>query len=345
MMSRTLSVLQRLSIPIALAIAIAIFGSLEPKSFLTISTFSSILGSDAVLVVLTLGLTLTLRAGDYDLSIAAVLTLSSMMIALLNVNYHVPIGWCMLAALATGLIVGFINGVLTVILEIDSLIVTLGVGTFLAGVVLWISADQTISGVSPALVNAVVGNRFLDFPFEFYYALALCIVLWYFFEFTGIGRRQLFVGKGPEVARLTGIPVSRVRIASFMLTGLISAFAGILYAGTAAGADSSSGLDLLLPAFAAAFLGSTTIVPGQFNPLGAFLAAYFLAIGITGLSIIGVENYVTDLFYGGALVVAVAVPQAVRRGLLSREQWRSRWRRDLAGRAQPAEPVGEEGVP
>jgi ribose transport system permease protein len=343
--TRTLSVLQRLSIPIAIAITIAIFGAMRPDSFLTISTFSSILGSDAVLVVLTLGLTLTLRAGDYDLSIAAILTLSAMMIALLNVNYHVPIGWCILAALGAGLLVGLINGVLTVILEIDSLIVTLGVGTFLAGVVLWISADQTISGVSPELVDPVVGNRFLDFPLEFYYALGLCIVLWYFFEFTGIGRRQLFVGKGPEVARLTGIPVSRVRIASFMLTGFISALAGILYAGTSAGADASSGLSLLLPAFAAAFLGSTTIIPGQFNPVGAFLAAYFLAIGITGLSILGVENYVTDLFYGGALVVAVAVPKLVSRGLASREQWRARRGEALARRAEPVgERVGEEGV-
>ena len=143
-MTRALSVLQRLSIPIAIAITIAIFGAMRPDSILTISTFSSILGSDAVLVVLTLGLTLTLRAGDYDLSIAAILTLSAMMIALLNVNHHVSIGWCILAALGMGLLVGLINGVLTVILEIDSLIVTLGVGTFVSGVVLWISAS--ISG-------------------------------------------------------------------------------------------------------------------------------------------------------------------------------------------------------
>jgi ribose transport system permease protein len=92
-------------------------------------------------------------------------------------------------------------------------------------------------------------------------------------------------------------------------------------------------------------LGSTTIIPGQFNPVGAFLSAYFLAIGITGLSIMGVENYVTDLFYGGALIVAVAVPQLVRRSLASRDQWRARRSRALAGRAEAAaEPIGEEGV-
>jgi ribose transport system permease protein len=342
MRTKTLLILQRLSVPIAMGIIVAIFGIMRPNSFLTIDTFSSILGSDAVLVFLTLGLILTLRAGDYDLSVAAVLTLSAMMIALMNVNYHVSIWWCILAALAMGATVGLINGVLTVFLEIDSLIVTLGVGTFLSGIVLWISADQTISGVSPGLVHAVVGGRFLQIPLEFYYALALCIVLWYAFEYTGVGRRQLFVGKGPEVARLSGIPVARVRVSSFILTGFVSAFAGVLYCGTSGGADSSSGLSYLLPAFAAAFLGSTTILPGQFNPVGAFLAGYFLAIGITGLSIVGVQSYVTDLFYGGALVVAVAVPQLVKRGLLSKAQWSARRRRSLAGRAEPAaESLGE----
>jgi ribose transport system permease protein len=132
----------------------------------------------------------------------------------------------------------------------------------------------------------------------------------------------LFVGKGREVARLSGIPVARVRIGAFVLTGLVSAIAGVLYAGTAGGADPSSGLTYLLPAFAAAFLGSTTIVPGQFNPVGAFVSAYFLVTGITGLEILGVQNYVTDLFYGGALVVAVAATQIVRRGMVGTVKWR-----------------------
>jgi ribose transport system permease protein len=88
--------------------------------------------------------------------------------------------------------------------------------------------------------------------------------------------------------------------------------AGILYAGTQGAADPVSGTSLLLPAFAAAFLGSTSIRPGRFNPWGAMLAVYFLTVGINGLEFLGVASFVQDMFYGGALVLAVTLSQLVR---------------------------------
>jgi ribose transport system permease protein len=78
-------------------------------------------------------------------------------------------------------------------------------------------------------------------------------------------------------------------------------------------ADPLSGLTYLLPAFAASFLGATSIVPGRFNPWGAFVAVYFLVSGITGLTILGVDTFVQNLFYGGGLVIAVALSQLVRK--------------------------------
>jgi ribose transport system permease protein len=85
----------------------------------------------------------------------------------------------------------------------------------------------------------------------------------------------------------------------------------VLYAGTTGGADPSSGASFLLPAFAAAFLGATSIVPGRFNPWGSFIAVYFLVTGITGLQLLGVESFVQQLFYGGALVVAVVLSRLI----------------------------------
>jgi ribose transport system permease protein len=98
-----------------------------------------------------------------------------------------------------------------------------------------------------------------------------------------------------------------------MASGVIGASAGALYVGTLGGADPSSGLTFLLPGFAAAFLGATAIIPGRFNPGGSLVAVYFLVSGITGLIILGVESFVQDLFYGGALVVAVVLSQIARR--------------------------------
>jgi ribose transport system permease protein len=293
------------------AVLIAVFGALKPDTFLTWSNASSLLGSQAVLVVVTLGLIIPLTANDFDVSIANVMTLSSMVIAVLNVLHHVPIGWCMLIALATGVLVGLVNGFFITVFRINSLIVTLGVGTFLHGVTLWMSDSMTISGVAPVLVRYVIVTRVLGIPLEFYYAIVICVVVWYLFEYTAVGRRILFVGRGREVARLSGIRANRVRRGCLVASSFLGALAGVMYAGTIGAADPQSGLSYLLPAFAAAFLGATTIVPGRFNPWGATLSVYFLVTGITGLTFLGIRTFVQELFYGGALVVAVTLSQLV----------------------------------
>lgn len=296
--------------------AVALFFTLLPataQTFPTASNLATILGSQAVIVILTLALLVPLTAGDYDLSVAFVLTLSAMLIAVLNAQHHWPILLAMLVAVAAGALVGLVNGAFILVFRIDSIIVTLGTGTFVGGCVLLISGSNTISGVSAGLVDWVIVNRLLGIPLEFYYGLLLCLVIWYVFEFTPLGRRLLFVGRGRSVARLSGINVDRVRLGALMTSGAISALGGIAYAGTTGAADPTSGAQLLLPAFAAAFLGATTIQPGRFNPIGCLAAVYFLVTGITGFQLLGAQSYVQSMFYGGALVIAVALSQIARR--------------------------------
>lgn len=306
-------IVERYALLAAWGATCVIFGILRPDTFLTTSNFTTIFGSQAILVVLTLALLVPLTAGDYDLSVAATMGLAAMTLAILNVNHGWSISASILAALVVGLVVGLINGALVVLLDIDSLIATLGTSTFIAGVILWVSNSQTISGVSNTLINVVVVDRFLGIPLEFYYGIALGLVMVYVFEFMPIGRRLLFVGRGRNVARLSGIGVARLRWGAMAVSGLISAFAGVLYAGTLGSADPTSSLSFLLPAFAAAFLGATTILPGRFNPIGSIAAVYFLVTGITGLQLLGVQTFVQQLFYGGALVLAVALSQFARR--------------------------------
>lgn len=303
---------ERFGLVIAWLIVIVVFALLEPGVFLTWTNISTILGSQAVLVVLALGLIVPLAAGDYDLSIAGNLTLTSMLIAVLNVYHHVPILLACLAALGAGLLIGALNAFIVLYFRINSLIVTLGMGTFVHGVTLWVSGSNTISGIDFVLPTAVIVTRLFGIPLAFYYALIIALAIWYVFSLTAAGQRLLFVGRGREVARLSGIRVDRVRASVFLVSGALGAVAGILYAGSTGSADPSSGLSLLLPAFAAAFLGATSITPGRFNPIGSVIAVYFLVSGITGLSILGISTFVQDLFYGGALVVAVALSQVVR---------------------------------
>jgi ribose transport system permease protein len=294
-------------------LVIVVFGILRPDTFLTTANFSTIFGSQAVLVVLTLALLAPLTAGDYDLSVAATMGLAGMTLAILNVDHDWPIGTAIAAALAVGLLVGIVNGGIVVLLEIDSLIATLGTSTFISGVILWISDSQTVSGVSEQLIDYVVVKQILGIPLAFYYGIVLGVLMFYVFEFMPVGRRLLFVGRGRDVSRLSGIRVGRLRWGAFVVSGLISAFAGILYVGTLGSADPTSALSFLLPAFAAAFLGATTILPGRFNPIGSIAAVYFLVTGITGLQLLGVQTFVQQLFYGGALIVAVALSQFARR--------------------------------
>ncbi|WP_320202990.1 ABC transporter permease [Agrobacterium rosae] len=291
---------------------IVIFGALMPESFLSWRSFSTLFGSQAILVVLTLAIIIPLTSGDFDLSGASTLTMSCMLIAVLNVKLGWPIVPVILIALVSGIVIGAVNAFFVLYFRIHSLIVTLGVGTFVNGLILWVSSSQTISGVSMALVEWVIINRLFGIPLAFFYAMILAAILWYALEFTIAGRKLLFVGRGREVSRLNGINVDRVRATSFILSGLISAFAGMLYAGMTGSADPLSGLNLLLPAFAAAFLGATTISPGRFNAFGAVIAVYFLVTGITGLTMLGADAYVQNLFYGGALVIAVSLSQLVR---------------------------------
>lgn len=303
---------ERYGLIVAWLLIIVIFGYLKPQTFLTWPNFSTIFGSQAVLVVVTLGLIIPLAANDFDVSIAYVMTLSSMLIAVLNVQFGVPIGWAILAALGVGVLVGIVNGFFITVFRIHSLIVTLGVGTFLHGVTLWISDSMTISGISSILIDSVIVTRLFGIPLEFYYAMIICVIVWYVFEHTALGRRILFVGRGREVARLSGIHTDRIRWGCLIASSFLGALAGVLYAGTQGAADPVSGLSYLLPAFAAAFLGSTSIIPGRFNPWGAALAVYFLVTGITGLIFLGVSTFVQDIFYGGALVLAVTLSQLVR---------------------------------
>ena len=303
---------ERYALVLTWLVVIAGFGIARPDTFLSWANLSTILGSQAVLVVVTLGLIIPLTAGDYDLSIASGLTLSAMLVGVLNVNYGWPIEAAVAAALVTGVVIGIANAALVLYFRLQSLIVTLGMGTFLHGITLWVSDSQTISGLDTKLVDAVIVARLFGIPLAFYYAIMVALVIWYVFTFTAVGQRLLFVGRGREVARLSGIRVDRVRWAAFVASGFLGAFAGVLYVGTTGAADPSSGLAFLLPAFAAAFLGATAIMPGRFNPIGSVIAVYFLVTGITGLSILGISTFVQDLFYGGALIVAVTLSQLVR---------------------------------
>ncbi len=288
------------------------FSVIVPDTFPTMANVSNMLGSQAVLLVLALGLIVPLRAGDYDLSVASTLNLSAVVVAILNVNHHWGIWSAVLVAIGVSLLVGVINGLIITRFAIDPFIVTLGIGTVVQGVIYQVSHSVTITGIDRALSKTALTQPFLSIPLDFYYAVALCVVIWYVFDHTAFGQRLLFAGQSRDVARLNGVKVSGLRWVSFVISAGVAGLAGVIYAGTTASADPVSGAAFLLPAFAACFLGSTVLRIGRFNPWGTLIAVYFLVTGITGLQLLGAQQYVQQLFYGGALVIAVILSKLVR---------------------------------
>lgn len=308
---------RRFALPVAWLGLIVLFSALKPHTFATSANWASMLSTQAVFLILTLGLLIPLTTGDIDLSLAYTLTFSSVVVAVLNVNHHWPIVPSIVVAVLASGCIGAVNGLAATWGRIDPIIVTLGTGTFTYGLTLMISNQTTISGLSNGLVNWTVDQSFLGVPIEFFYALAAVALLWYVLEFTSMGRRMLIVGRGRSVARLSGLRVDRVRVGALVAAALIAGVAGVLYAGTSGSADPTSGPTFLLPAFAGAFLGATAIRPGRFNAWGTIIATYFLATGITGLQLLGAANYVQQLFYGAALVIAVGLSQLTSRGSAS----------------------------
>ncbi|MDX6245260.1 MAG: ribose transport system permease protein, partial [Frankiales bacterium] len=295
--------LQRFGLPIVWLLVAATFAIVEPTVFLTSGTFGTVFGSQSVLLVISLALLVPFSAGEFDLSVAGVLSVTLVLIGFLNVKQGWPIVPTLLVAVAAGTLVGIVNAILVVGVGLDSMVVTLGMGTILLGAGVGIN-NETTAGLSPGLVNAVSTNYF-TLPLSFLYGVILTGLMWYVFSYTPLGRYLYFVGSGRDVARLSGISVSKIRAGSLIVSAAITSLGGVILAGTLGAADPNVGSSYLLPAFAAAFLGSTAITPGRFNPWGTFIAVYFLVTGVTGLNLLGLTGWIEQLFYGTSLIVAI----------------------------------------
>ena len=313
--------LNRYAILIVFVAMVIAFGLDIPSTFLSIGDLSNILGGQAVLFILVMAVLLPTIMGDFvDLSLGSSLGLSAMTLAVLNVNHGTPVLIACLAGVGAALVVGLVNVFFVVYFDNDPFIVTLGTMTIVQGVTYIISGSNSVGIVSTGLSNWIFTNDFLSIPLEFYYGLAIFLVVWYVLSFTPVGQKALVIGQSRDVARLTGIRVTRQRAWAFIIAAGIAGVAGIAYAGTNGTVDPTAGSTLILPAYAAVFLGATAIRPGRINALGALIAVYFLATGTAGLELLGTQSYIQQIFYGAALVVAITMPKVTRDRIFKRRR-------------------------
>lgn len=306
-------ILYRYAVVLALAVFLVGFSILLPRTFFTLGNLRTIVSSQAVLMILALGLTLPLTTGEFDLSIGSMLGAAAVLTAFFTGQMHWPLAIVMIATVLVGIAAGLLNGFFVVRIGVNAFIGTLGTSTILTGITLAVSGGQILDTVAAPL-STFVQLRILGLQVPAYLAFALAVLLWYIYEHTPLGRNLYFVGEGREAARLVGLRVDRLRFAAFIASGAISALAGVFTAGQLGAADPSVGPSFLLPAYAGAFLGATTIKPGRFNAWGTVVALYLLVTGVTGLELLGASSWVQEVFNGVALLIAVTFARLVARG-------------------------------
>lgn len=305
-----LSTLGPWAVPLLLVILFVAFTILAPRTFGTVANVRAMIGGQATIVLLAMAFIVPLRSGDFDLSVSAVMILSACALGVLTAHGNSVVVACALALLI-GPVVGVINGLLVVKFGIDSFIATLGSLTILSGLATLISSGAVIT-TFPTAVTGFASHDFLGLPTPVWAGWLIALMLWYVFESTPLGRYLLFIGGNRDAARLAGLRVSAFRQGAFIISGTLSALAGLLFSGALGSVDPYAGMAYLLPPVTAAFLGASAVKLGRVNVVGTLVAIYLLAVGITGLQLLGLQSWIVDVFNGACLIVAVGFTRLFR---------------------------------
>jgi ribose transport system permease protein len=312
--SSPLRVVSRSSLALVLVALIALFTLLEPHTFPRWANFAAITSAAAPLVFLALAETTVLRAGDFDLSVSANMIVSGAVASLL-VTHGTSVAVAIIAALAMSVGLGLANALLVVVFGLDSFIATLGSMTVATGLGFALTGSNVVSGYSGFLVT-LARRQVFGLPAFVLYGWLAVLVFWLIFDWTVAGRQWLFIGGNREAGRLLGLRTTRLRVAAFVIAGLLSGLGGVLLAGDLGSLDPNSGGEYLLTPFAAAFLGTVAISVGRFNALGSLLGLYTLQVGEAGLALLGAPPWISNVFSGGTLLVAIGFAAATQHGPL-----------------------------
>ena len=288
------------------ALFIVVYGVITPDVFLTSTTLHTVAYEEAIAAMLGLAVLIPLVAQSFDLSVGAVANFSGILAVVLLNERGTSVPVAVATSVGVAATIGFLNGLLIVKLKIDSFIATLGSSAVILALQMIISRQQQPLPPETSGWEALTRTNVFGFQIVVVYLFILAFAAWWMLERTPMGRYLYAIGGNAEAARLSGVQVDKWVWISHITSSAIAGFAGVMYT-SQSGPSLTFGATLLLPAFAAVFLGSTQIYPGRFNVWGAIVAIYVLAIGVKGLQLLTAVTWLNEMFNGIALITAVAV--------------------------------------
>lgn len=288
---------------------IVVFGILKPDTFLTTQSIKTVLNQYSVSGMIALSLVIPLSCGVFDLSVGAQASLSSVMVAVLITQHHVPIPLAIVLTIAIGQVAGLVNALIIVGWRIDSFIGTLGTGAIFSAVAVAITGNKTITGpvISGAFQRNIALRSINGITIPVLYFVVIVLVVGYVLERTKTGRHWYAIGFDIDAARLAGVRTRALRVAALQVDSLIATIAGITLTARVSSGTAGVGDAYLLAAFAGAFLGATQFRNGRFNPWGTALAIILIGTGEYGLSLSNAPVWAPNVFDGVVLIAAIGI--------------------------------------
>jgi len=323
------------SIPfIVLLLGVVIFSIAAPGKFLSPLNLSVVLQQVTIIAILGIAQTLVILTAGIDLSVGAIMILSSVVMGRTAVVYGVPVELAFPLGLLTGLACGALNGVIVTMLRLPPFIVTLGTWSIFGALNVWYSRSETIrqqdmEAVAPFLqwtgtlikLYDLFKNMGMDLPFLRGWVVnygsilmvLLALVIWYVLHRTAFGRHVYATGDDPDAARLSGINTNRTLIAVYALAGLICAIAAWVLIGRIGGVSPQAGLTANLDSITAVVIGGTSLFGGRGSIIGTLFGALIVGVFRNGLALSGLELLWQDFAVGVLIIVAVTIDQWIRK--------------------------------
>lgn len=296
------------SLPILFVAMVVIFSLLRPDTFATSANWRATSQSVSTNTIVAMAVLVPLVAGRFDLSIGSNIGLTSVIAGTQMAEHGFALVPALIVAIVIGIVIGAVNGLFIAYLRVDSLIVTLGTATILVGITTWRGGGEIISSGLSENLTSLGTDRVFGIPATFLIAMGFAVGVWYLITQTVFGRNLAAIGSNEQSATLVGIKVRRTIFASFIVSGILGALAGMMLIANQGNVNPSvGGINFLLPALAGVFLGVSAFTPGKYNVPGTVVGLLFVAVAISGLALLGVPPWVEPVFNGSAVVLAVTL--------------------------------------